>query len=219
MKPRIFEAGSDAGCTWGEEGCEIVEDLGVPLPSCEAHHWAHFQREGPQLLPRAQPVHFQHIFHIVEETHKQEAGVRTGCKHCRGREGRFRSGFQLLLKLDAPAEMMAAAAGAYRWRPCHAEGWALSSCLDPEKRSRCWWGDNAGRPGWSWTWTACPRWWHIRTQRQSCRWASPMAKVLNMQAFYWCVKEIMEGEIVSLTAAKFPKLPINCHKKDTNLHM
>lgn len=38
MKLYQFEEGSDTGCTWGEEGCEIVEDLGVPLPSCEAHH-------------------------------------------------------------------------------------------------------------------------------------------------------------------------------------
>lgn len=98
MKLHKFEAGSETGCTWGEEGREIVEDLGVPLASCEAHHRAHLQREGAQLLPRAQPVHLQHIFHVVEETHKQEAGVRTGCKHCRGREGRFRSASQLLLK-------------------------------------------------------------------------------------------------------------------------
>lgn len=69
--------------TWGEEGGEIVEDLGVPLPSRETHHGANVEREGLQLLPRAQSVHFQHILHVVEETHKQEAGVRAGGEHCR----------------------------------------------------------------------------------------------------------------------------------------
>lgn len=70
--------------TWGEEGGEIVEDLRVPFPSCETHHGAHIEVEGPQLLPWAQTVHFQHILHVVEETHKQVAGVCTGGKHCRG---------------------------------------------------------------------------------------------------------------------------------------
>lgn len=79
---------TQTGYTWWEEGCEIVEDLRVPLPSCETHHRAHVQRESPQLLPRAQAVHFQHVFHVVEETHKQEAGVCTGRKHCSGRHGK-----------------------------------------------------------------------------------------------------------------------------------
>lgn len=79
---------TQTGYTWREEGCEIVEDLRVPLPSCETHHRAHVQRERPQLLPRAQAVHFQHVFHVVEETHKQEAGVRTGRKHCSRRCGK-----------------------------------------------------------------------------------------------------------------------------------
>lgn len=69
-----------------EEGGEIVEDLRVPLPSCETHHWADVEREGLQLLPRAQAVHFQHILHVVEETHKQEAGVCAGGEHCREEE-------------------------------------------------------------------------------------------------------------------------------------
>lgn len=69
--------------TWREEGGEIVEDLRVSLPPCEADHRADIQREGPQLLPGTQAVHFQHILHIVEETHKQVAGVGTGGKYCR----------------------------------------------------------------------------------------------------------------------------------------
>ena len=73
------------GYTWWEKGSEIIEDLRVPLPSCETHNRAHVQREGPQLLPRAQAVHFQHVFYVVEETHKQVAGVCTGRKHCSGR--------------------------------------------------------------------------------------------------------------------------------------
>lgn len=56
--------------TWGEKGGEIVKDLRVPLPSCEADHRAYVQREGPQLLPRAQTIHLQHILHVVEETHE-----------------------------------------------------------------------------------------------------------------------------------------------------
>lgn len=33
-----------------------------------------------------------------------------------------------------------------------------------------------------------------------------MAKVLNVQVFYSCVKEIMEKVIVNFTAVPFPKL-------------
>ena len=67
--------------TWREEGGEVVEDLGVPLAAREAHHGAHVQGEGPQLLSRAEQVHLQHIFHIVQEAHKQEAVVRAGGEH------------------------------------------------------------------------------------------------------------------------------------------
>lgn len=69
--------------TWREEGGEIVKDLRVSLPSCETDHRAYIQREGPQLLPRAQTIHLQHILYVMKETHKQVAGVRTGGKHCR----------------------------------------------------------------------------------------------------------------------------------------
>lgn len=67
--------------TWREERGEVVEDLRVSFPSCETDHGTDLQREGLQLLSCAQTVHFQHILHVVEETHKQVAGVRTGRKH------------------------------------------------------------------------------------------------------------------------------------------
>lgn len=76
--------------TWGEEGGEIVKDLRIPLPSCETDHGADVEREGPQLLPRAQTVHFQHILHVVEETHKQVAGVGAGGEHCRPNKSKGR---------------------------------------------------------------------------------------------------------------------------------
>lgn len=193
--------------TWWEEGCEIVEDLRVPLPSCETHHRAHIQREGPQLLPRAQAVHFQHVFHVVEEAHKQEAGVGAGGKHCGGRRGKVTTRISAAAQSRSfRRETVTGAAKAYQWHPCHAAGRALSSCLGPEKQSRCWWGDNVGRPGWSWTWTACPRWWHIRTRRQSCRWASPMAKGLNIQAFLIVHQRNTGKTNDHFTAATFPKL-------------
>lgn len=88
-----------ASSTWGQEGGEIVEDLRVDLASGETHHGAHVQGEGAQLLPRAQAVHLQHVLHVVEEAHKQVAGVGAGGEHC-GHRGAFHTSEQRSLEGD-----------------------------------------------------------------------------------------------------------------------
>lgn len=162
--------------TWGQEGGEIIEDLSVPLPSCETHHRAHVEGEGPQLLPGAQAVHLQHVLHVVEEADEQVAGVRAGGKHWKKKKRQPGRWYPTLIVLLVAAGRRAAS---HRWRPCRAEGWAPSSCSEPARRSRCWWGGSAGRPGWSWTWTTCPHWSRTRTRRRNCRWASPTARALK----------------------------------------
>lgn len=102
-----------ASSTWGQEGGEIVEDLRVDLASGETHHGAHVQGEGAQLLPRAQAVHLQHVLHVVEEAHKQVAGVGAGGEHC-GHRGAFHTSEQRSLEGDDESFFFWAAAAAHR---------------------------------------------------------------------------------------------------------
>lgn len=63
--------------TWRQEGCELVEDLGVLLAPTVPHHTAHVQGEGLEESTSGQVMKLQDVLHVMEVAQDQEVGTDT----------------------------------------------------------------------------------------------------------------------------------------------